>query len=390
MSDQNPIFIPGPTNIPDRLRNAMNRQTVDHRSPNFSRLFVSVLKDVRQVFKTESAEVFIFPSTGTGGWEAAVQNTLSPGDRVLAARHGLFSHRWIELCQRHKLNVEVIDCDWGEATPLSLFEERLASDKSKSFKAVLVTHNETATGVRSDVQEVRRALDRSGHDALLMVDGVSSIGSMDFRMDEWGVDVAVCGSQKGFMLPAGLALVAVSERAMQRSQSLETARGFFAFDDMAKANLNGGFPYTPPLQLIYGLRESINMLMEEGLERVFARHRRAAQAVREATRAWGLSLCAARPEICSDTITAVRVPKGFNSDELTNLVFTKYGVSYGIGLGKLAGQVFRFGHLGSLTDTMVLGGLATIEMGMSELKYPMELGSGVAAAQQYFSRNSLC
>ncbi|OWV87632.1 serine--glyoxylate aminotransferase [Rhizobium sp. R635] len=388
MTDQNPIFIPGPTNIPDRIRNAMNRQTVDHRSPKFSELFGSVLQDLKTIFKTSKGTVFAFPSTGTGGWEAAIENTLAPGDKVLAARHGVFSHRWIDMCQRHGLDVEVIESEWGNPAPAETFAERLAADKAGAIKAVLVTHNETATGVRSDIAAVRQALDRAGHGALLLADGVSSIASMNFEMDAWGVDVAVSGSQKGFMLPAGLALVAASEKALELSRVSKTARCFFDFQEMLKANKAGGYPYTPALQHFYGLRESLDMLSEEGLDRVFARHRRAADAVRAAVSGWGLELCSKSAPHHSDTISAVYVPAGFDSNVLTDLVLKKYNVSFGIGLGQMNGKAFRIGHLGSITDTMILGGLATIEMAMNELGYPVALGSGTTAAQQLFAQRS--
>lgn len=367
----------------------MNRQTVDHRSPKFSELFVSVLRDLRKVFKTEDGTVLTFPSTGTGGWESAIENTLSPGDKVLAARHGVFSNRWIDMCQRHGLVVDVIDADWGGPAPAAEFAERLGNDAKGEIKAVLVTHNETATGVRSDVSSIRAALDHAGHPALLLVDGVSSIASMDFRMDEWGVDVAVAGSQKGFMLPAGLAIVAVSKRALDIASSKTTARCFFDFHEMLKANRAGGYPYTPALQHIYGLRESLDMLEEEGLNNVYARHRRAAEGVRAAVDGWKLPLCSKSPSNHSDTVSAVLVPEGFDSNELTDLALRKYGVSFGIGLGQMMGRAFRIGHLGSITDTMILGGLATIEMAMYDLKYPVELGSGTSAAQRHFAGTSI-
>lgn len=385
MTDQNPIFIPGPTNIPDRIRNSMNRQTVDHRSPKFSELFVSVLADLKAVFKTVDGTVLAFPSTGTGGWEAALQNTLSPGDRVLAARHGVFSHRWIDMCQRHGLEVDIIDCAWGSPVPVDLFAEKLENDTKGGIKAVLVTHNETATGVRSDVAAVRDAIDAADHPALLLVDGVSSIASMDFQMDAWGVDVAVAGSQKGFMLPAGLGIVAVSERALEISKTKTSPRCFFDFTEMVKANRAGGYPYTPALQHFYGLRESLDMLFEEGLDQVFGRHRRAADAVRAAVAGWGLSLCSMSAPHHSDTVSAIYVPAGQDSNVLTDLALRKYGVSFGIGLGQMTGKAFRIGHLGSITDTMILGGLATIEMAMVELGYPVSLGSGTIAAQKIFS-----
>jgi len=384
MSGQNPVFIPGPTNIPDRLRHAMNIQTMDHRAPNFVDLLEPLLDDLKTVFKTETGRVITFPASGTGGWEAAMTNTLSPGDKVLAARLGTFSHRWIDLCQRHKLDVEIIDCAWGDGAPADLFGERLAADRAHEIKAVLVIHNETATGVRSDVAAVRKAMDAADHPAMLFVDCVSSLASMDFRMDEWGVDLAVSGSQKGFMLATGMAIVGVSEKAMEASNTATCPRTFFDFNDMAAANAKGGYPYTPPLQLMYGLRASLDMLFEEGLENVFARHARIAEGVRKATLAWGLELCARRPGLYSDTVSTIYVPDGFNSDMLTNHIFDRYGVSFGVGLGQLASKAFRIGHLGSLTDVMALSGIATVEMAMADLGYPVALGSGTRAAQDYY------
>ncbi len=384
MTGQNPVFIPGPTNIPDRLRFALSGQTEDHRSPDFVGILAPVLSDLKKIFKTASGTIITFPASGTGGWEAAVTNTLSPGDKVLAARHGMFSHRWIDLCQRHGLDVEIIECEWGQGAPADLIGERLAADKAKDIKAVLVTHNETATGVVSDVGAVRRAMDGASHPAMLYVDCVSSLASMDFRMDEWGVDLAVSGSQKGFMLPTGMAIVGVSEKAMDAVASAKCPRCFFDFRDMAGANAKGGFPYTPPVQLIQGLRKSLDMLLEEGLDNVFARHARIAEGVRRAVNAWGLRVCAKEPKLYSDTVTAVLVPAGFNSDTLTNHAYDAYDVSFGVGLGQMAGKAFRIGHLGSLTEVMALSGLATLEMAMKDLDYPITLGSGVAAAQEYY------
>jgi alanine-glyoxylate transaminase / serine-glyoxylate transaminase / serine-pyruvate transaminase len=388
MTGQNPVFIPGPTNIPDRLRHAMHVQTSDHRAPDFVELLAPVLEDTKKVFKTETGTVITFPASGTGGWEAAVTNTLSPGDKVLAARYGMFSHRWIDLCQRHRLDVEIVEGEWGGGVPADAFAERLAADRGHAIKAVLVTHNETATGVVSDVAAVRAALDAAGHPAMLYVDCVSSLASMDFRMDEWGVDLAVTGSQKGFMLTTGMAIVGVSERAMAAIERAECPRCFFDFRDMARANAKGGYPYTPPLQLIHGLRASLDMLLDEGLDNVFARHRRIAEGVRAAVRAWGFRLCARSPELQSDTVSAIFVPDGFDATRLTDHAYHRYGVSFGIGLGPLAGKVFRIGHLGSLTDVMALSGIAAIEMAMHDLDYPIALGSGVAAAQDHYSRTA--
>jgi alanine-glyoxylate transaminase/serine-glyoxylate transaminase/serine-pyruvate transaminase len=386
MTGQNPVFIPGPTNIPDRLRYAMSIQTTDHRAPDFVELLSPLLSDLKKVFKTTSGQVITFPSTGTGGWEAAITNTLSPGDKVLIARFGMFSHRWIDLCQRHYLDVEIIECEWGAAAPADIYGERLAADKNHEIKAVLVTHNETATGVRSDVAALRKAMDACNHPAMLYVDCVSSLASMDFRMDEWGVDLAISGSQKGFMLAAGMAIIGVSQKALEAMETAKCPRCFFDFREMAGANAKGGFPYTPPLQIMYGLRESLKMLSEEGLDNVFARHYRIAEGIREAVRAWGLSLCAKTPDIYSDTVSAVYVPEGFDSDVLTNHAFDAYGVSFGVGLGQMAGKAFRIGHLGSMTDVMALAGLSAIEMSMADLNYPVESGSGVIAAQEYYRR----
>lgn len=387
MSDphgQNPVFIPGPTNIPDALRAAMNTQTIDHRAPDFQQVVLPLFADLKKIFKTESGSVITFPASGTGGWEAAVTNTLSPGDKVLIGRYGMFSHRWIDLCQRHGLDVEIIDCEWGAGAPVGEFTERLAADTQQSIKAVLVTHNETATGVRSDVAAVRGALDGASHPALLLVDCVSSLASMDFRMDEWGVDVAVSGSQKGFMLMTGMAILGVSEKALAIADTAGSARCFFDFRDMLKANNQGNYPYTPTLQIMKGLRASIDLLLDEGLESVFARHHRIAEGVRAAVSAWGLSLCAKTPDLYSDTVSAIYVPEGFDSNELTDYAYNTYGVSFGIGLGEMSGKAFRIGHLGSLTDVMALSGLAAIEMAMKDLHYPIKLGQGVAAAQDYY------
>ncbi len=384
MTSQNPVFIPGPTNIPERLRHAMDIQTMDHRSLGFAEMLGPLLSDLKTVFRTTSGQVITFPASGTGGWEAAITNTLSPGDGVLAARHGMFSHRWIDLCRRHRMDVDVIDCEWGTGAPADLLGERLADDRRHRIKAVLVTHNETATGVRSDVAAVRRAMDACGHPAMLFVDCVSSLASMDFRMDEWGVDVAVAGSQKGFMLITGMAIIGVSRKALEAAGRADCPRTFFDFGDMASANAAGGYPYTPPLQILNGLRSSLDMLLEEGLDNVFARHHRIAEGVREATRAWGLALCARSPELYSDTVSAVRVPGGFDSEELTGHLFDTYAMSFGIGLGPLAGKVFRIGHLGAMTDVMALSGIAAVEMAMADLGYPVELGSGTRAAQEYY------
>ncbi|MCE8516871.1 aminotransferase class V-fold PLP-dependent enzyme [Ruegeria pomeroyi] len=388
MSFQNPVFIPGPTNIPERLRKACDMPTIDHRSPLFGQILHPARAGVQAVLKSETAEVFIFPSTGTGGWETALTNTLSAGDGVLAARNGMFSHRWIDMCQRHGLAVEVVETPWGEGLPADRYEEILTADTEHRIKAVLATHNETATGVRSDIAAVRRALDKAEHPALLFVDGVSSIGSMDFRFDDWGVDVAVTGSQKGFMLPAGLAIVGFSPKAMEATRTGTLPRTFFDVHDMARGYANSAYPYTPAVGLMNGLSEACRMLLDEGLENVFARHHRIAEGVRAAVRAWGLDLCAASPDVYSDTVSAIRTPEGFNATDIVTHAASKYGVAFGVGLGEVAGKVFRIGHLGSLTDVMTLSGIATAEMCMADLGLDVPLGSGVAAAQAYFRSHS--
>ena len=384
MSFQNPVFIPGPTNIPESVRKACDIPTMDHRSPAFARLFKPAVAGVQRVMKMDAGEVIVIPSTGTGGWEAAITNTLSPGDTVLTARFGMFSHRWIDLCQRHKLDVEIIETPWGEGAPLAAIEKVLRADKAGHIKAVLATHNETATGVKSDIAGIRRALDAAGHGAMLFVDGVSSIGSMPFEFTAWGVDVAVAGSQKGFMLPAGLAILGVSPKAIAAMETARLSRTFFDFKDMLTAYARGGYPYTPAVGLIAGLAHSIDLLESEGLEAVYARHHRLAEGVRRAIFAWGMTPYAASADLYSDTVTAVKVPEGCNGTDLVQLAATKYGMAFGVGLGEVAGKVFRIGHLGMLTEAMVLSGLCVAEMCMADLGWPIKLGSGVAAAQEYY------
>ncbi|PZQ88669.1 MAG: serine--glyoxylate aminotransferase [Leifsonia xyli] len=388
MHMQNPVFIPGPTNVPEVLRKAVDMPTIDHRSPLFGQILTPALAGVKKVLKTDRAEVFLFPSTGTGGWETAISNTLSPGDGVLAARHGMFSHRWIDMCRRHSLDVTVVEAAWGAGVPADRYEEILTADTAHSIKAVLVTHNETATGVRSDIASVRRALDNAKHPALLLVDGVSSVGSMDFRMDEWGVDVAVTGSQKGFMLPVGLAIVAFSPKALEAVSSATLPRTFFDVRDMGRSYANSAYPYTPAVGLLNGLKVATDLLLAEGLETVFARHRRIADGVRAAVQAWGLTLCAEAPSLYSDTVSAIRTPDGFDSSKIVSHASQKYEVAFGVGLGDVAGRVFRIGHLGSLSDVMALSGIATAEMVMADLGLDIRLGSGVAAAQEIYRGNT--
>lgn len=389
MYSQNPVFIPGPTNMPEVLRKASDLPTIDHRSEHFGDILQPALAGVKKVMKSENASIVIFPATGTGGWEAAITNTLNPGDRILAGRYGVFGHRWIELCQRHALRVEVIEAPWSGGVPLERYAKILTADKSHEIKAVLVTHNETATGVRSDVAAVRKILDAIGHPALLLVDGVSSIASMDFKMDEWGVDVAVTGSQKGFMLPVGLAITAWSPKAIKAMHTSSMSRAFFDIREMLKGYPSNGYPYTPAIGLLNGLKVSTELLLAEGLDNVFARHRRIASGVRAAVHAWKLEIFAEDDRMYSDTVTAVKTPQGFDASLIVSHAARKYAVAFGAGLGDVAGKVFRIGHLGSMTDVMVLSGIAAAEMTMADLGLEVRLGTGVSAAQELFRNKDI-
>jgi alanine-glyoxylate transaminase / serine-glyoxylate transaminase / serine-pyruvate transaminase len=384
MAGRNFLFVPGPTNVPDRVLRAMHVAMEDHRSSSFPALAQPLFEELKKIFKTASGQAFIFPASGTGAWEASLSNTLSLGDRVIAARFGMFSHLWIDMAQRLGLQVDVLDTEWGEGAPIERYQEALAADKNHQIKAVLFTHNETATGVTSDVAGIRKALNDSKHPALLMVDGVSSIASIDFRMDEWGVDLAVTGSQKGLMLPAGLGIVCASQKALAQYDQAKLPRVFFDFGDMRKANATGYFPYTPSLPMLYGLRESIAMLLEEGLDNVFARHHRLAEGTRQAVKAWGLELCARAPKWNSDTVSAIMVPAGVNAAEVIDIAYRRYNLALGAGLARMAGRLFRIGHLGDLNELMLLGGIAGAEMAMRDAGIKVTPGSGVAAAQEYW------
>lgn len=388
MSFQNPVFIPGPTNMPEHIRQACNMPTIDHRSPMFGEMLHPILDGVRRVLRSNSAHIFIFPSTGTGGWEVALTNCLNAGDKVLAARNGMFSHRWIDMCQRHGLAVQVVETPWGDGIPADEYEAILKADTDHQIKVVLATHNETATGVKSDIGAVRKALDAAGHPAMLFVDGVSSIGSMDFRFDDWRVDVAVTGSQKGFMLPAGLAIVGFSDKAMNATLTATLPRTFFDVNDMQKGYDNDAFPYTPPTGLMRGLQASLQTIQDEGLDNVLARHTRIATGVRHAVDAWGLRLCATSPDVYSDSVSAICTPDGFNATDIVTRAADKYGMAFGVGLGEVAGKVFRIGHLGMLTDAMMLSGLGVAEMAMVDLGLNIKLGSGVGAAQEFYRHGS--
>ncbi len=389
MAGRNFLFIPGPTNVPERIANAMHVSQEDMRATDFPDFTLPLFEDLKKIFKSESGRVFIFPCSGTGAWEAAITNTLSPGDKVLMSGFGHFSNLWIDMCQRHGLDVQALEVDWGEGVPIERYADILKADRNKEIRGVFATHNETATGVTSDVAAVRRALDDADHPALLFVDGVSSIASIDFRMDEWGVDLAVSGSQKGFMLPTGLGIVCASPKAMAAMESAKLARTFFAFEDMLKTNDNGYFPYTPATIMMRGLRESVNMLLEEGLDSVFERHNRMATAVRKAVEAWGLRLVAKAPQWHSDTVSAIYVPEEFDGNEVVRHAYRHYNLALSVSLAKIAGRAFRIGHLGDLNELMILTPLVGAEMAMKDLGLPIELGSGVAAAQEYLRRTAV-
>ncbi|MDA9056200.1 aminotransferase class V-fold PLP-dependent enzyme [Alphaproteobacteria bacterium] len=379
------LAVPGPTNMPYEVQRAMEVPLEDHRAPDFPNFTLPLFADLKTIFQTETGRVFVFPGSGTGGWEAAISNLLSAGDKVLTSSFGQFSTLWVNMCRDFGLDVQNFDVTWGEGVPLEDYHSALANDKGHAIKAVLVCHNETATGVTSDVRAVRQILDDLDHPALLFVDGVSSVGSLDFRMEEWGVDVAVSGSQKGFMMPTGLCIVGVSRKALEACSTSRFPTGYFSFQEMMKMNDQGYFPYTPAATLLRGLRASIDLLKDEGLSKVASRHNRLASGVRAAVDAWGLSNCALAPKWYSDTVTAIVVPKNHNANDVINAAYHNYGVSLGGGLGKVAGKVFRIGHLGWLNETMVLRALGGVEMAMRDAGIPFQAGSGVGAAVEYYS-----
>jgi alanine-glyoxylate transaminase/serine-glyoxylate transaminase/serine-pyruvate transaminase len=378
------LFVPGPTNVPERVLSAMHRSMEDHRSSAFPALTLGLLRDLRPVFGTERGRTVIFPATGTGGWEVALTNCCRPGDTVLAVRNGQFSHLFADAAARLGFVVETIDVEWGEGVPDDRLAARLAEDRDGRIAAVLVVHNETATGVRSDIGAVRAAMDSADHPALLFVDGVSSIGSMPFRMDDWRVDVAITGSQKGLMLPAGLAIVCLSERAERIARAPGGARAFFDLRPMMAQNDEGYTPYTPPLSLFFGLRAVLDIFAEETLDAVYRRHVRLASGVRAAVDAWGLELCARAPELYSDTVTAIVVPADADARRVIDVAFRRYDLSLGGGLARLAGRVFRIGHMGDLNELMLIGALGGVEMALLDAGIDVEPGSGVAAAQRYW------
>jgi alanine-glyoxylate transaminase / serine-glyoxylate transaminase / serine-pyruvate transaminase len=372
------LQIPGPTNVPDRVLRAMSAPTIDHRGPGFAQLTAEVLEGLKQVVKT-SGDVIIFPSSGTGAWEAALVNALSPGDRVLMFETGHFATLWKHMAERLGLEVDFVAGDWRRGVGREVVEARLADDHDQTIKALMVVQNETSTGVTSDIGAIRAAIDAAGHPALFMVDTISSLGSMDFRMDGWQVDVMVGGSQKGLMLPPGLGLNAVSAKALDAAARAGFKRAYWGWGEMLNANRNGFFPYTPATNLLFGLRESLRMLAEEGLGNVFARHARHAEATRRAVRAWNLELLCMDPAEFSSSLTAVLVPAGHDADELRELILERFDMSLGTGLGKLKGRVFRIGHLGDFNDLSLAGTLCGVEMGLALAGVPHQPG-GVSAA----------
>jgi alanine-glyoxylate transaminase / serine-glyoxylate transaminase / serine-pyruvate transaminase len=372
------LQIPGPTNVPDRVLRAMDRPVIDHRGPEFAQLGAEVLEGVKQIFKT-SGPVVIYPSSGSGAWEAAIVNTLSPGDRVLMFETGHFSNLWRDIALRHGLQVDYVPGNWRRGAQPQDAEQRLKEDKQHAIKAVMVVHNETSTGATSRIAEIRGAMDRATHPALLMVDTISSLGSMDYRHDEWGVDVTVGGSQKGLMLPPGLSFNAISEKALAAHKSAKMPRYYWDWQEMLKPNRMGFFPYTPATNLLWGLREALQMLHEEGLDNVFRRHDRHAQATRAAVRAWGLEVWCEEPKEYSSSLTAVLMPQGHNADKLREVILEEFDMSLGTGLSKLAGRVFRIGHLGHFNDLMLAGTLSGVEMGLRLASVPHKPG-GITAA----------
>ena len=379
------VQLPGPTNVPERVLRAMSRPTIDHRGPECGLLGLEVLEGMKEIFQT-SGNVVIFPSSGSGAWEGALTNTLSPGDKILMFEVGQFSALWIGVAAKLGLDVDVVQTDWRHGVDAQAVESKLLDDRDHKIKAVGVVHNETSSGVTSSVSAVRAAMDRAGHPALLLVDVISSLGSIDYRHDEWGVDVSVGGSQKGMMLPPGLGFNAMSDKALAASKSAKLPRSYWDWQMMLSQNVNGFFPYTPATNMLFGLKESLSMLREEGLQNVFRRHERHGEATRRAVRAWGLENVAVDPKEYSNSVTAVYMPAGHSADEFRKVVLERFNMALGSGLGKLADKVFRIGHLGDLNDLMLAGALSGVEMGLELAGVPHRKG-GVAAALEYVTES---
>ena len=377
------LQIPGPTNVPDRILRAMDRPTIDHRGPEFAKLTLEVFHGLKGIFKTDQP-VVMYPASGSGAWEAALVNTLSPGDKVLMVETGHFATLWSNLAKCFELDVELIPGDWRSGVDARQVEQALRADKGHAIKAVCTVHNETSTGVTSNIAAVRESIDSAAHPALLMVDTISSLASIDYRHDEWGVDVTVSGSQKGLMLPPGMSFTAISEKALAASKDSKFAKSYWRWDDMLKTNAKGFFPYTPATNMLYGLREAIAMLNEEGLDNVFARHDRHAEATRRAVNAWGLEVLCRKPEEYSSSLTAVLLPDGHDSDAFRQVVLDNFDMSLGSGLGKVAGKIFRIGHLGDFNDLTLLGTLSGVEMGLRLFGFENAQG-GVDAALDYLA-----
>jgi len=377
------LQIPGPTNVPDRVLRAIDHPTMDHRGPDFGMMGLEILGGLKSVFQT-GQPVVIYPASGTGAWEAALVNTLSPGDHVLMVETGQFATLWQRMATKLGLVTEIIGTDWRHGADPAAIEARLREDGARTIKAVCVVHNETSTGVASRIGAIRKAIDASGHPALFMVDTISSLGSIDYRHDEWGVDVTVAGSQKGLMLPPGLSFNCVSDKALAASKQSELPKSYWGWEDMLASNKSGYFPYTPATNLLYGLAEALKMLAEEGLANVFARHARHGEATRRAVRAWGLDILCANPDEYSNSLTAVMMPAGHDADRLRSVILDAFDMSLGTGLGKVAGKVFRIGHLGDFNDLTLMGTLAGIEMGLELAGVPHRKG-GTQAAIQYLT-----
>ena len=379
------LQIPGPTLVPDRIVRAMAQPIIDHRGPRFAMLVQECLTGLKDIFQTQRGHIVLYPGSGTGAWEAAIVNTLSPGDRVLACVNGHFATGFARTATAYGVECDRLELPYGAGVPAAEVEERLRRDTTHEIRAVLMVHNETSTGVTSNVSAVRAAMDRAGHPALLLVDTVSSLASIDFRLDEWGVDVALTGPQKGLMLPPGMAILAVSERAIAASEKAKCPRAYWDWQPVLERNRRGEFPYTPATMLLFGLREAIALIAEEGLVNVFARHARLAEACRRAVRALGLEILCRDPAEHSNTLTAVVMPSGFDSDEFVRFAAQRLDLSLGIGLGVVKGKVFRIGHLGNLNEIDLLGGLAGVEMMLKEFGVPVRLGAGLAAAQEFLT-----